>query len=114
MPLQHTRHFTGEGCIVGAQAVSYQELIERFVCRHCGGRPVHHMRWNEELQDTEHWAACGARGAQDFIQVWLYDKQVADYPMIIYNLPAHLRALLPGAAPTVATAEQAISELYDL
>jgi hypothetical protein len=109
---EHTRDFDRYGCIIGARHVSYALLERWYVCRECGGSPVHKIKRIDGV--SRDWAECTACGMRDFIPQWLYDLQVADAPGIIERLPESLRALFPEKAPLDITAEQAISDLYGL
>lgn len=107
---EHTRDFDRRGCVVGARFVPYQRLQQYYVCRECGGTPVHHVaRINDVTRD---WAECAQCGARDFIPEWLYDRQVVEHDEIIESLPTKLRALFSEPEPLNITADQAIADLF--
>jgi len=108
---QHTHSFDRNGCIIGARFVSYSELQQWYVCRECGGKPVHHI--GREDEQTVDWAECADCGARDFISLRLYQKQLADVPRIIEMLPEKLRALFPEKEELDITAQEAIDQLFD-
>jgi len=105
-----TRDFTRDGCIVGARRVTYKQLAKWYVCRECGGTPVHKMGWVDDV--SRDWAECADCEARDFIPQWLYDQQMAEVPEIIEKLPPELRALFPEKEPLDITAEQAVQDLF--
>ena len=108
----HTTDFTRDGCTVGARRVTYQALEQWYVCRECGGKPVHHIgRVNDQPLD---WAECGDCKGRDFIPQWLYSRQCREYGEIVDHLPDELRELFPSPEPLNIDAEQAIADLYGL
>jgi len=108
----HTRGFDRYGCIVGARYVAYTRLENWYVCRECGGNPVHcFKRIGDTVRD---WAECAECGARDFIPSWLYEQQCRDYWLILDNLPDELRALFPEDEPLNITADEAMAQLFDL
>jgi len=113
--LPHTRDFTRDGCTVGARLVTYAQLEEHYVCNDCGGKVIHQGRWSEEHQVSVDWAECAICKGRDFISAGHYERQFADFPNIVHNLPDELKALFAPTEPRrVLTADAAIAELYDL
>ena len=108
---EHTRDFDRDGCIVGARQVSYAQLLQRYVCRECGGQPVHKIARIDDL--TRDWAECAQCGERDFIPQWLYDRQCIEHGEIIENLPPVLQELFPMPEPLDITVDQAIADLFD-
>jgi len=108
----HTRDFDRRGCIVGAKFVTYATLKQWYVCRECGGVPVHHIERIDGV--TRDWAECADCGTRDFIPQWLYDQQCREYYLILDNLPDELAALFPESEPLDIGADEAIADLYEL
>jgi len=108
----HTCDFDRHGCTVGARRVEYRQLEQRYVCRECGGKPVHRFGRKDGLPVD--WAECAECKARDFIPQWLYDRQCQEYHIILDKLPEELRELFPKPEPLNIDAEQAIADLYDL
>ena len=108
----HTTDFDRHGCTVGAKRVTYRTLEQWYVCRECGGKPVH--RFGRENDQPVDWAECSQCGTRDFIPQWLYDRQVVEFPVIVANLPDELRELFPQPEPLNITAQEAADSLYGL
>lgn len=106
--LPPTRDFTRTGCTVGARLVTYQQLEKDYVCNACGGAIVHRMARKDD--QTVDWAECGSCKARDFVSARRYELQAKEYPLVVVELPAHLRALFRPQQPM--TADQAIADLY--
>jgi hypothetical protein len=109
---EHTIDFDRDGCTVGARRVEYKHLEKEFVCAVCGGNPVHHMR--QENGQWADWAECADCESRDFISQRRYDQQCREYWEILEGLPPDLRALFPERERYKGTADEAISELFDL
>lgn len=109
--LRHTRDFTRSGCTVGARLVTYRQLEDRYVCNACGGRIVSKAR--HSTNGSNYYAECAQCQARDFVSIYQYDKQTREFPFVVDELPDELKVLFTVARPTVS-AEQAISELFDL
>jgi DNA-directed RNA polymerase subunit RPC12/RpoP len=108
--LPHTRCPTRDGCIVGARLVTWEQIEQHYVCRECGGRPVHHIvRVNDQTVDYAECADCGNR---DFTSSAFYQRQLADAPTIFFGLPPELKALFPQSEPLDITVDEAIADLY--
>lgn len=112
--LPHTRDFTRDGCTVGARLVTYRQLENDYVCNDCGGRVVTRAQWDERRQESIYFAQCAECGAEDFVSARQYDKQCADFPLIVRGLPPELRELFDVEPAETVSAVQAISELFDL
>jgi len=103
-----TRDFTRTGCTVGARLVTYEQLTKGYVCNICGGAIVHKIA--RENGETVDWAECGHCHKRDFVREWLYEKQVAEFPVLVYELPTELRNLIKP--PQNLTFEQATEDLF--
>ena len=110
--LPHTRHPTRDGVIIGAKAVTWEQVERYYICRICGGKPVHHIA-NVNGQTVD-YAECADCGNRDFQAQWVVEKQLTDAPTVFFNLPDELKALFPEPEPLNMTAEEAIRDVYDL
>lgn len=97
---EHTRDFDRHGCVIGARQVDYAYLEQWYVCRECGGSPMH--RTTRVDGTTVDWAECVVCGTRDFISQRLYDRQCQDYDEIVEKLPPELLALLPVPEPAAS------------
>jgi hypothetical protein len=98
------RFFDRQGCIVGLKFRTYSTLEQWYVCNWCGGQIVHYF-----TQDRD-YAHCADCQSENFIPLWLFEKQVVEGPSIVATLPAEVQALFKHEEPV--SAQQAIDELY--
>lgn len=110
--LPHTRDFTRWGCTIGARLVTYRQMEDNYVCNVCGGRVVSKARHTAD--GSNYYAECAQCQGRDFISAWLYDKQAHEFTFVVDELPDDLKALFTAAHQPNVSAEQAISELFDL